>query len=591
MGDEPGADTGDRTMHRVGLTVFAVAAIALYARLYFGIDFTDDAFYVALPYAFALGHRPLVDELAAHQFAGIALVPFVKAYLFATGSQDGLVLFARHLYFAAALACAAIARSTLSALFGRAIGTLCAAVSLAYVPFMLPTVSYNTLAYLGLFAGSMLLSSTCLPQRKPWRIGAGVLCVALAGFAYPPVSAAGLVATLLALVGVHHVREPQLRSRALAATAGAGMLALAIAAATIFSYGDLGDLARIRALSDAFAVQGGGLEKLLQIVGEALLQWKYFLALGTFCGFVTAAIRWIRDPRLAAATLLFTAPALLLASWLFIPHREPFSTAPFVISALGGLAAVSLRRLCASVTPHQAAALRVILIPSLLSGAVVVWASANGLRNGALGLLPACLVAVGTLPAWRSSGRGGAAPAGWPTVVFALGLVGFLVLEMWTHVYRDQPIHLLTARMESGAWQGIYTSEDKQRYIQTLERDIAHWRGNARTVLFMDYFPGGYLLTDLRPKTPALWLFPWNETQQGNRAIREIYARELGSEDQFPDLLVRMRCVPTHRMVPIPIKAEDPLARRLADAGYRRVEVRDCHRIMKRRRSAPTLTR
>ena len=35
--------------------------IAAYWRLYYSVEFTDEAFYVAIPYRFVLGDRPFID--------------------------------------------------------------------------------------------------------------------------------------------------------------------------------------------------------------------------------------------------------------------------------------------------------------------------------------------------------------------------------------------------------------------------------------------------------------------------------------------------------------------------------------------------
>ncbi len=50
------------------LATFVSAAIALgYWRLFYGVDFTDEAWYVAVPYRFVLGGTPYVDELSVPQ--------------------------------------------------------------------------------------------------------------------------------------------------------------------------------------------------------------------------------------------------------------------------------------------------------------------------------------------------------------------------------------------------------------------------------------------------------------------------------------------------------------------------------------------
>ena len=68
----------DTSRDVLGWVVFGLVGIVVYAHLYFTVEFTDSAYSVALPYSFSLGHRPLVDELAVQQLAGLMLQPFIE---------------------------------------------------------------------------------------------------------------------------------------------------------------------------------------------------------------------------------------------------------------------------------------------------------------------------------------------------------------------------------------------------------------------------------------------------------------------------------------------------------------------------------
>src|SRR6266850_2304299 len=84
----------------VAILVVAVVALATFVRLHFGIDFSDESYYIAMARRFALGDRPLIDELSPHQSA--ALLPALLVWLrarFVPGTE-GLVLYTRLLYFA-----------------------------------------------------------------------------------------------------------------------------------------------------------------------------------------------------------------------------------------------------------------------------------------------------------------------------------------------------------------------------------------------------------------------------------------------------------------------------------------------------------
>jgi hypothetical protein len=56
----------------LAIHVVAAVAIATFVRLHFGIDFSDESYYIAMARRFALGDRPLIrsvsrmDERAAH---------------------------------------------------------------------------------------------------------------------------------------------------------------------------------------------------------------------------------------------------------------------------------------------------------------------------------------------------------------------------------------------------------------------------------------------------------------------------------------------------------------------------------------------
>ena len=74
----------------VGTAVALAAAFATlflsWHRLYYGVDFTDEAFYVALPLRFALGDIPLKDEQSLAQFAGVLVLPLVRLFLWLSGA-------------------------------------------------------------------------------------------------------------------------------------------------------------------------------------------------------------------------------------------------------------------------------------------------------------------------------------------------------------------------------------------------------------------------------------------------------------------------------------------------------------------------
>ncbi|HSL95386.1 MAG TPA: hypothetical protein VLA35_05660 [Thermoleophilia bacterium] len=79
---------------------FVAAAVvgAVSYRIGLGFDPQDEGFAVVVPWRWALGDRPFVDEMNLMQTAGFLTYPFVKAYVWVTGGSEGIVLYLRQLY-------------------------------------------------------------------------------------------------------------------------------------------------------------------------------------------------------------------------------------------------------------------------------------------------------------------------------------------------------------------------------------------------------------------------------------------------------------------------------------------------------------
>ena len=82
--------------------------------------------------------------------------------------------------------------------------------------------------------------------------------------------------------------------------------------------------------------------------------------------------------RAQAAAALF-GPAFFMLEFIEEFWREPETTAPFVLAALGLLAPVSLLLVRRTLSRNEFMALLVITCSSLVTTLVVLWATANGL--------------------------------------------------------------------------------------------------------------------------------------------------------------------------------------------------------------------
>ncbi len=591
-GDSVG-DSGERPLRLAGAAIFGIAALAVYARLYFGIDFTDESYYVALPYAFSLGHRPLQDELAIHQFAGLMLVPAVKACVAWAGSSDGIVLYMRHLYFGVALLCAYLVTTRFGRVVGRPRATVFAAVLLAWIPFCIPALSYNTIAEFGLLAGLLLVAFGASSRRPRIDLFCGTFALATAAIAYPPLA---LVAIASCAAGVWLFRR---------SNPGAGLVWIVtpvLCAAAVWlvaivivalRYDAVTNLPRMIELNALVGTQGGGVEKTAALLFEFKREAVFLLALAAILAAAALAFARIRNPRTLALVSVLAGPGVMAASWLYVPHTEPFTTTTFLISGLGIAAVAAIRPGGPAHRTGHGSPLAIIGLASLFAGATILWSSANGLRNGALGLAPAALVGLGLLTrayprkpreatdrlAEGYSAQSFEAAA----LAFAASILVFEVLQLHAGVYRDNPIGELSVRIERGPYAGLHTTPARSRFIGELDLVLAGMRADNETVLFFDYFPAGYLFSDLRPSTAALWMFPSNPSMQGNRAVRPIYAAPLADAGRLPDLAIVMKAIPERlraRNVTPPVS--DPVLTRLREAEYEIAYQGDFYTILRK---------
>jgi hypothetical protein len=506
---------------RAALAALALAVVAVsYWRLFYGVDFTDEAWYVAVPYRFVDGGKPYVDELSVPQTtAAVLLYPFLWLYHAAAG-RTGIVLFVRQLHFLVAAAVGAAVVVSLRRLAGVAMATLAGLAVFLFVPFDIPSVSYDSLGA-GLFAAGSLLGYLTLgrPRARPW---AG-LCLGLAAFAYPPL-VLGVAASCAARLWLQPGAR---RGEALGVTLPAFAIpaaGFALLAAISGPHRIVSDYRR----SSHYLGQAGGLTKLHGIAAhlrETLPLW-YLVA----AGLLLLAWSWLRGWSWLAAlavvvlplTTLPTGPGTYTASLNYVAHAG-FLALPFAVGLRERRAVVEL--------------VVAVWLPALVGGVVTAYSSANGGVNFGVGFLPALVVTVvlaGLAVAKLRPGWTGAAAA--PGVV----IVALLLYFGSVPVYRDGSLSSLTTQVGSGPYAGLVTSRAKQVFLTGLGRDL-DGVGSSCTIAFFNDFPAGYLLTAAHPDTSAVWTatVPDRLTFAYHGDLVRYY-RTHG----FPDVVVEMRRIP-----------------------------------------------
>jgi hypothetical protein len=468
----------------------AVAAALTWWRLRQGADLVDEAFSVLVPWRWALGDRPFVDEQNLSQAAGLISYPFVKVFaLVGDNDVSGLVLYDRHLYLGLGVLAAGCVFLFARRSLPGPLALLVAAPFVTVVLFETPQVTANTLAALLLSAGAALSAAAILGSSRRFALCAGA-AVGLAGVAYPTVLLmTPFVAVLLAFsLGERTVlllaRTPAslpggnvasgLRAwRLVSAWALGGVLVVAPLAATVVAVAGTANLRRAWDYTVSLARhldQLGGTAKAAEItvaLGSLFLdQWYIVLT-----ALASLAILYLR-PATGRWLLLLTPAAVWLTG-----TTSGLGVAGAVI--VYGLSAPYLYLFLPAARRRDGARLLAgVWAPAVAIGTMTAYTSADGLVRAAVGLLSGVVVS-GLFLAWGlqplGRGRSGvswAAAAGSAAVVVAT--LAFQVQFLPGGVGPSE----LAGRMQDGPWKGIALTEPQRELLDSYSDDLAR---QART--------------------------------------------------------------------------------------------------------------
>lgn len=486
-------------------------------RLFYGVDFTDESFYIALSQRLALGDVPLRDEQNIAQFAAFLYMPFVKGYLYLYGT-DGMVLFCRHLHLIFTMLVGAGVFMTIRSYVRWPVAMMVAVLCVAYVPFNIHGLSYNTMGSgfltLGLFLGAWD-GKTGL--RK------SVLCgffLCLAAIVYPPLGIAVMVFAFLLLF-----EKRCTNAKKIACAAGA-LIAVCIPLALLMWAG----FDSLKYMLEFIAANKGGqtpgIQKIPRIFLTFWTEAPKVRILLLLCVLLLVSrlvkIRW-------AQHFAFILP---LFSLLYLSQANSYTNHYFVISVslLGPFVYLHLSKH----EPARNIFVRV-WIPSFIAGLVTAWSSGNGTINGSLGMFPACVattflmiygleklfvfnesrvvlilkrISIGSIP---------------------LVMVAVLMVGGYRGVYGEiVPLKKLSEKIQAGPFRGLKTTEEKKAFIEQFAHDLkAYSYPNDRILVFFD-FPAGYLFSELRPAVNSVWTSVLGDWPAVNRTPAIKYYERTG---------------------------------------------------------------
>ena len=141
--------------------LFLICGILILYKCRFGYAYSDECFYLTIPYRLTQGDRLILNEWNPAQLAGFLLYPAVSLYLRIFGSTEGIVLAFRYLYAALHLISALLLYGKLRK--NTEIGACILAILYTiYAPYGVMALSYNSM---GLGTMMLALAFLCSSPR------------------------------------------------------------------------------------------------------------------------------------------------------------------------------------------------------------------------------------------------------------------------------------------------------------------------------------------------------------------------------------------------------------------------------------------
>jgi hypothetical protein len=478
--------------------------------------------------------------------------------------MTGIVLFVRHLQLVLSLVVAFAVYGSVRLLLDVRRAAVVALACVAFVPFAIHSVSYDSAGSALFTAGCLLGLRPLIEPRRRWSGIAGGMCLGLAAFAYPP-----LMIPVTVCVAVQLVLR---RGRGVAGAVLALGLPLAGMGVLVASAG-LSRVVDDYRRSARFLGQAGGTAKIAEIGRHAVTTFPMWWAV--LPALALLGLAW-RYRRALALPLLLALPFLVLP-----PTLDSFRASLDYAAHLGllGLPFFFLVRRRRGALPLLLA----VWLPGFVAGLTTAYSSANGGVNFAVGGFPAavatavflvlaCEDALASLP--RLDAR-------LVALVPAMAVLVMLTIADTWPVYRDSNLSALTARVPSGPYAGLVTTPWKARYVVRMQHDLARF-GPRCTILFFDDFPAGYLLSEAKPDTNAAWTatVASNLTAPYERQLLGYYGRK-----GTPDVVVIVRRIPYAARSSgrsILYRTTEPLVAAVRSRGYRLVRWRRAYAVYER---------
>lgn len=477
-------------MKRLSWIFFSLIAFSTFVRLFFSVDLTDESNYATHVWTFLHQWRLFQSDLFIHGTPAVVLSPLAFVYTSIFGNE-ALVLFLRLCFFGLMMTTAHFSYHFLKKYYAQEWALLSSALYVAFIPFSIPSWSYNNVAALGVPLSLFLLFS----ESKRQNMASGFIA-ALVSFCYPSMLIVYITAFCLT------------RRKAFLLPF---LITISICTLFVLSSGE-DSLHKVLAFAKIFG-WSGGLDKSTSILS---LFFNGFIHSGLWLLFILAFL-----PRYHLLLLcVFFLWLGFVSSQNLLPAIQWLIYAPFA-------------PLFFYVIKHKQSAqpwFQPMLILGFLSAAVFGYTSSNIMINCVLGMmLPLQLLLLEIFRRWEQSNT---IRKTYGSLIFC-SIALYLSCNNFLSVYRDNPIHDLHTQIHSGPYRFLFTTPKRAELLEGFQKDIKVASKERRSI-FSSYFASAYLFTNLEPVTGMFFI----HDIQWPTPVQDLILHRTIKNGEWPDLVV-----------------------------------------------------
>lgn len=499
-------------MQKAALTFVVGAVIVLLAyRMTIGIDLSDESYYVSFIDGWLKTGIQASSSLGLHQTAALLVYPFAKIFTVLTDSVDGLVLFLRFTYLLMAFAAGRCFYKLVRETHGRTVATFASLTVVTFIPFSLPSPSYNTIGMLSMICALascgvffLRLSSEHAQTTPQWRwAGGSAFAWTVAVIAYPTL----LLVQVILLTGLMFANRksvsfgPWIQYLFLCVFTQAAGLAILVG---IYGIGRMYDMFQF---TNASLQVTSGIGEKLRHFGNVFLLHPWFGLASAMSLLAGIALTKKHRPLVTDCVIvliifsflmlsLFAGPALYTQSHDYV----------FLLAILGAPLCISVQGMPmgTKTTPHRRRIMALLLFVGLLAGLVTSLTATNGLVNFAVGGSFAMALGITlAIPERKST-----ADTALHTLLLA-GISGLLLWSSFGFIYGEarNPLTTDSKRVREGIFAGLLTTAQNANAVRQTSKLFSNTTTSRGTIAIFGRLPGIYLLTPSKPMTLSTWDF------------------------------------------------------------------------------------